>query len=390
MTNSSLSMHELLGNSYPFSKCSPEQLQELADILDEPIHFKAGEFIFQEGEVAHAIYIVSQGTVEVLKKDKDSGRYHQLRVLTKGASLGEMALIDAAPRSADVRALDDVTLLVLPLKNLEKISSNHLDITTQLKLILGQVVVDRLRSSSENVIKGLEAHLKEAKARAALGYLATYMFIISGIFMLLLGIIAKIASGLSSTSVVISLPLLVLYTLAMVRVIQQSGYPLSDYGITTMNWRLALKESFWATLVVALLTVLFKWYLVTMTDIMANEPIFDLSASLTVTPGGLITTWIIYGLLAPIQEFLARGGFQGALQRLLTGSPTYRVWMPIFIANLMFSATHVVISIKIAIIVFPIGLLWGWLYSRHGTIIGISLSHIFVGLFAFYVVGFSL
>jgi CRP-like cAMP-binding protein len=381
-------IYELLKDTYPFNKCSPEQIQQLVDICDESIHFKSGEFVFHEGESPNAIYIVAQGTVEVLKKDEESGRYHQLRVLKRGASLGEMALIDAAPRSADVRALDDVTLLVLPLKKLEKISSSQLDITSQLKINLCKVVADRLRSSSENVIKGLEAHLEETKARAALGYLTTYMFILTGIFMLLLGAISKIASGLSSTTVVIGMPILILYTLAMVRIIHQSGYPLSNYGLTTKNWRVALKESFWATLVAALVTVLFKWYLVTMTEVMANEPIFDLSASFTVTPGGFVTTVILYGLLAPIQEFLTRGGFQGALQMLLTGSPIHRVWKAIFIANLMFSALHVYISINIAALVFPIGLLWGWLYSRHGTIIGISLSHIFLGMFAFYVVGF--
>jgi CRP-like cAMP-binding protein len=103
-------------------------------------------------------YIVAQGTVEVLKKDKKSGRHHQLSILKKGASLGEMALIDTAPRSADVRVIDDVTLLVLPLKKLEQICSSPLDISSQLKIKLSKIVVDRLRSSSEDVIKNLEAH----------------------------------------------------------------------------------------------------------------------------------------------------------------------------------------------------------------------------------------
>jgi len=381
-------LYELLQDTHPFNKCSPEQMQQLVDIVDEPIHFKSGEFIFHEGEMPNAIYIVFQGTVEVLKKDKKSGRHHQLRVLKKGASLGEMALIDAAPRSADVRALDDVTLLVLPLKNLEKISSSHLDITTRLKLELSKIVVDRLRSNSESLIKGLEAHLEEAKARAALGYVTTYMLIISGIFILLLGVITKLATGVYHTAM-IGIPIAILFTLATARVIYQSGYPLSSYGITTKNWQLALKESFWATFVVALLIVLFKWYLVTMTEIMADEPIFAILTSFTVNPGKLIIAWLIYALFSIIQEFIARGGIQGALQMLLTGSPTQRVWKAIFVANLMFSTFHVFISINAVIVTFSIGLLWGWLYSRHGTLIGISLSHIFLGLFAFYLVGFD-
>lgn len=382
-------LYKILKNNSAFADSSPQQIQQLIDdVLEEPIHFKSGEVIFREGDLPSAIYIIYQGNVEVLKKNKESGRYHQLRVLTTGDSLGEMALIDTAPRSAEIRALDNVTLLVLPMNQLEKISSNNLDVTTQLKLKLCKTVADRLRFSSEEIVKSLEAHLEEAKARASLGYFTTYMLIITGIFILLLGVMSKIVSETAITTIV-GLPILFLYTLALIRIILKSGYQLSAYGLTTQNWRIALKESLWATLVVVLITVLLKWYLVTMTEIMANEPLFDFGTSLNLSLPMLIMACVIYGLLAPVQEFATRGGLQGALQRFLIGSPTYRTWMAIFIANLMFSALHVFFSIKTAALVFPVGLLWGWLYSRHGTIIGISISHIIVGLFGFYVVGFE-
>ena len=33
------------------------------------------------------------------------------------------------------------------------------------------------------------------------------------------------------------------------------------------------------------------------------------------------------------------------------------------------------------------GLFWGWLYARHGTLIGVSVSHILLGLWTVFVVG---
>jgi hypothetical protein len=36
---------------------------------------------------------------------------------------------------------------------------------------------------------------------------------------------------------------------------------------------------------------------------------------------------------------------------------------------------------------FP-GLLWGYLYHRHKTIIGVSISHILLGLYAVYILRF--
>jgi len=50
----------------------------------------------------------------------------------------------------------------------------------------------------------------------------------------------------------------------------------------------------------------------------------------------LISACLFYALLAPVQEFLTRGGLQGALQMFLTGSSTYRVWMAIFIGMCSF------------------------------------------------------
>jgi membrane protease YdiL (CAAX protease family) len=33
------------------------------------------------------------------------------------------------------------------------------------------------------------------------------------------------------------------------------------------------------------------------------------------------------------------------------------------------------------------GLFWGWLYSRHRTLIGVTISHILIGAWIFYFVG---
>ena len=70
----------------------------------------------------------------------------------------------------------------------------------------------------------------------------------------------------------------------------------------------------------------------------------------------------------------------------LTGK--YRVLVSILLSNLLFSATHLHVSVKLALLVFPVGVFWGWLYNRHTTVIGIIVSHIIVGLFALFVVGF--
>ncbi len=70
-----------------------EQLEALSRQLTERT-VAAGEWILREGEAATSMFIVSRGRVDVV----DEGPPETLiRVLRRGAVLGELALLPAAP-----------------------------------------------------------------------------------------------------------------------------------------------------------------------------------------------------------------------------------------------------------------------------------------------------
>ena len=52
----------------------------------------------------------------------------------------------------------------------------------------------------------------------------------------------------------------------------------------------------------------------------------------------------------------------------------------------IFSAAHLYVSPGLAVIAFVAGLFWGWLYARQSGLIGVSVSHVLLGLWAFEVV----
>jgi CRP/FNR family transcriptional regulator, cyclic AMP receptor protein len=90
-------------------------LQTLMAVDDRPLHFHPGQMLFTEGEIGKEMYIIREGSV-VLK--------HGNRTLEEvgiGGIIGEMALIDASPRSASavagsecsVTAVNEYTLLEL-------------------------------------------------------------------------------------------------------------------------------------------------------------------------------------------------------------------------------------------------------------------------------------
>lgn len=71
--------------------------------------YARGDIIISEGSHTSEAYILEQGSVEVYRKGPPEFR---LAVLRAGDTFGEMALITEQPRSASVRALEDVEVSV--------------------------------------------------------------------------------------------------------------------------------------------------------------------------------------------------------------------------------------------------------------------------------------
>lgn len=87
-----------------FQEIPAEDLAHLLEIAGEA-NFAEGETIFQTGEPGTALYIVLSGRVEVSR----AGR--RIASLKRGDFLGEMAILDNEPRSADAICLSECQLL---------------------------------------------------------------------------------------------------------------------------------------------------------------------------------------------------------------------------------------------------------------------------------------
>lgn len=72
--------------------------------------FKAGETIMQQGEEGRSAYIIEQGRVEIVI-ETPSGKTQSVGTRGEGAMIGEMAIVDNAPRTATIKAIEDCTLL---------------------------------------------------------------------------------------------------------------------------------------------------------------------------------------------------------------------------------------------------------------------------------------
>src|SRR5262245_9661729 len=96
----------------PFlAELAETELQALAAVC-RVRRFRRGEVLFHEGDPGNALFLIQSGQVKILRVT-DEGEDRILHVLGPGEYLGELSLVDGAPRSATAQALDPVETLTL-------------------------------------------------------------------------------------------------------------------------------------------------------------------------------------------------------------------------------------------------------------------------------------
>ncbi len=132
------------------------------------VSFAAGATVFREGDDAATSYLLLllEGEVSV-----DAGRENPvpISVLGPGSIIGEMALLDGAPRAASCTAVSAVRAAGLSRRGLELLIDEHPKVAARLMAGLGQRIADRLRAMGEQlqlyaqINARLQAELNERK-----------------------------------------------------------------------------------------------------------------------------------------------------------------------------------------------------------------------------------
>ncbi|HUJ27212.1 MAG TPA: Crp/Fnr family transcriptional regulator [Myxococcales bacterium] len=106
-----LDPRQLLAGVPLFSQLPAPQLAEVAALTSTRL-FAARELVFREGAAGDAAYTICYGTLKASAQAPD-GRELLLSIMGPGETFGELAILDGAPRSATVSAVEPSLLLVL-------------------------------------------------------------------------------------------------------------------------------------------------------------------------------------------------------------------------------------------------------------------------------------
>lgn len=412
MTEISLDAIKLFQKNRFFRGLSDRQMRQLLPLVRK-IAVNEGEYIVHEGDLANDLFVIVEGEVDVIKKEPLSDQRHRLTNLKKEDIFGEMALIEQGTHSATVRANKPTTLLALSITDARTLSSEK---TTYENLIgkLKEMVAEvealsheqptysklsanlaselslRLRQANEVTVESLRGQLHEAKTRVRMGSFMINVLAMLVLYVFSLKAISMVAEAGISTAI-ISIPLIVLFAAGLFIMMKSHGFPYSFYGVTLKNWKRAALEGAIASFPLMALCTGVKWFMITFLAGFEGIPLFHFTAGINPDFVGKVPVFviialpIIYLLFSPLQELIARGALQSSLEEFLVG-PNRR-WWAIIVSNLLFCVTHLHVSLGMAFAVVVPGFVWGWLYSRQRSLVGVSISHMIVGGYAFYILG---
>lgn len=107
------------------------------------VTFKAGSVIFCEYEPGDSFYLIQSGSVKIVKIFGDIEK--TIDILQPGEFFGEMALLEEAPRSATIIAVEESKLLEFNRENFEILMQGNPQIALKLLKLFAKRIYDQKR-----------------------------------------------------------------------------------------------------------------------------------------------------------------------------------------------------------------------------------------------------
>ncbi len=130
-----------------------QEIEQLAQFLHR-YTATADAVVVSEGGAERFLAILLHGRVSVERRDTHD-RPQRLTVLGPGHTFGEMSLLDGEPRSATVRAMTDVMLLVLTPESFAMLVEQQPRVAVRLVTQLATLLSARLRQTTWGLLEAL-------------------------------------------------------------------------------------------------------------------------------------------------------------------------------------------------------------------------------------------
>jgi signal transduction histidine kinase len=137
-----------------FADLDDQDLKKICETVRE-IHLLPGDILFQEGSIGQEAYVIKDGQIEIYKNS--NGVPVQLAIRKPGEVIGEMAILESAPRNASGKAISEATVLGISQDQFQSL----INASPQAARTMLHTVTTRLKST--------EASLRQSEKMAQLG-----------------------------------------------------------------------------------------------------------------------------------------------------------------------------------------------------------------------------
>ncbi len=358
-------------------RLEPNDLQRLVE-LGHLRRCAAGERILCEGQASQSLFVVLDGVVAVLKgvqtgqgsavATEAEGQFFRIKELGPGSVFGEMSFIDGHPASATVMAEQPCAVLAIHHSELDA-DAEGVRLGQRLTAAVATAVIQRMRDLNDRHVTSMQAEIEQARLRVDLARFFTVTMALYGISSAVTRLIHP--GLLPSMQMLLSWGFLLLTFAPIAWFAWRQRMPIATFGLTRRNAKKSLKESMLTAGVVIAALVAYA---------AASRPAgASLFAWGSLSSYSTVETALFFALYPAhcfLQELIGRGVIQGSLARLM---PEARPATPVVLTSALFGIYHLYVSLQFALITFVASLLFGWLYRRHGTLIGVTAVHLTVG-----------
>ena len=152
---------DLLRETEIFRNLTEDQIRKILKISRE-VTFAEGKVIMREGEDGDTLYIILEGTVEVVKSlvrgDMDDEENRKNKVFTRldasgHAVFGEIALLETMRRTATIKTVTKCRFYEIKKDDFLNLAETDHELGFRILLNLARIVSARLRKADEDTIK---------------------------------------------------------------------------------------------------------------------------------------------------------------------------------------------------------------------------------------------
>jgi len=143
---------QLLVTPTALADLSASDAREVVGFM-KPKRFKLGTVFIREGDVTHTDFmmLILDGEVLLQNEVASAGDSMVMSIIGPGSIIGEMGVLDGAPRSATCTATTDLTVALLTRDALLKIINENAPVAARLMLAISKRLSDRLREANRKI-----------------------------------------------------------------------------------------------------------------------------------------------------------------------------------------------------------------------------------------------